>query len=298
MADAYALERGSLLVNAGSTARNAARLADVLSRLAVLSLYKEVSLYPKPGLVSPIDAGSHRDMDYRMFLASINSLRHYFSEIALAGAHGSAFSRLRQLGIEAETRMLVVTGGVNTHRGAIFNLGLLCAAAAAIQGRGDHITPNTLGHVICNHWGEEILASGAVEASANDSHGQQVTSKYGVHGARHEAVAGFPAVVRYGLPAYQQAYRDTHCREAASVQALFAIMAQLDDTNIIWRAGLEGLAYVKAVAADYLATGGVMSPAWRPRAIGIHEEFVARNLSPGGAADLLGATLFMQSICH
>lgn len=272
-------------------------IAAALSTSAVLSLYKEVSLYPKPGLVSPVDSGSHQDMDYQMFLASINSLREYFWKISEAGALQANFSTLQKLGIDAEVRMMQATRGINTHRGAIFNIGLLCASAGYLMHRKESVTPESLGSVIAGNWGSDILATSDVMAYAEYSHGQQVESKYGVRGARHEAVAGFPSARSYGLPAYRAALKETGCREAAAVQALFAMMAHLDDTNILWRAGADGLKYVKAVSSEFLGLGGVSAEGWKAQAISIHNEFVIRNISPGGAADLLGVTLFMNTIC-
>ncbi len=280
-----------------SASPDLAEIATALSTSAVLSLYKEVSLYPKPGLVSPVDSGSHKDMDYQMFLASINSLRDYFGKVAEAGAAGAKFSVLQELGIDAEARMMRATKGINTHRGAIFNLGLLCAAAGVLTRSGERLTPEALGVAIAEHWGVDILATCEVKAYAEYSHGQQVGSKYGVHGARHEAVAGFPAAKGYGLPAYLKALDETGCREAAAVQALFAMMAQLDDTNILWRAGEAGLSYVKTVSKEFLDSGGVFVEGWKSKAIRIHNEFVEKNLSPGGAADLLSVTIFMNAIC-
>lgn len=273
-------------------------IAELLSKTAVLSLYKEVSLYPKPGLVSPIDKGSHKDMDYRMFLASINSLRDYFSRIADAGRYGVAFSTLQKLGIEAEARMMKATKGVNTHRGAIFNLGLLCAAAGYLKKHSMKITPEALGMTIFEQWGEGILKSDNVKAYSEYSHGQQVAARYGVYGARHEAVAGFPAARNIGLPVYRTTLTKVGSKEAAAAQALFSIMARLDDTNILWRAGDKGLQYVKRLSSEFLTSGGVYAVGWKDMAIGIHHEFVRRNLSPGGAADLLGVTLFLNSICE
>ena len=104
-----------------------------LGRAAIVSLYDELALAPKPGLVSFVDAGSHHDMDAGTFLRSLFALRHYFVRIAAQGAASTAFAPLQALGIAAEARMLRATGGVNTHRGAIFTLGLLCAAAGAAR---------------------------------------------------------------------------------------------------------------------------------------------------------------------
>lgn len=272
-------------------------MAAELSRSAVLSLYKEVSLYPKPGLVSPIDSGSHKDMNYQMFLASINSLREYFGSVSKAGASGEQFSVLQKLGIEAEARMMHATHGINTHRGAIFNLGLLCAAAGFLKCRSEQVTPEALGAVIADNWGCAIMATNDLRAYGEYSHGQQVVSKYGVHGARHEAVAGFPAAKQYGLPTFRHALKETGCPEAAAVQALFSIMNDLDDTNILWRAGETGLHYVKFMSKEFLDSGGVYIDGWKSKAIQVHHEFVQKNLSPGGAADLLGVTLFMNAIC-
>ena len=112
-----------------SIAPGAAAFHAALGRAAIVSLYDELALEPKPGLVSFADAGSHHDMDAGTFLRSLFALRHYFVRIAAQGAASTAFAPLELLGIAAEARMLRATGGVNTHRGAIFGLGLLCAAA-------------------------------------------------------------------------------------------------------------------------------------------------------------------------
>jgi triphosphoribosyl-dephospho-CoA synthase len=118
---------------AGAAAPSAAELAfhAALGRAAIVSLYDELALEPKPGLVSFADTGSHDDMDAGTFLRSLFALRHFFVHAAAQGAASAEFAPLEALGVAAETRMLRATGGVNTHRGAIFTLGLLCAAAAA-----------------------------------------------------------------------------------------------------------------------------------------------------------------------
>jgi triphosphoribosyl-dephospho-CoA synthase len=106
-----------------------------IARLAVRSLYHELALYPKPGLVSLRDNGAHRDMDAATFVRSLFSLRGYFATIAAAGMRDAGLAELQQLGIAAESRMLQATRGINTHRGAIFTLGLLAAAGVAICAR-------------------------------------------------------------------------------------------------------------------------------------------------------------------
>ncbi len=268
-----------------------------IGRLAIRSLYHEAALAPKPGLVSPGSQGSHRDMDFTTFLRSLQALRSYFPAIAACGLRRPGFAALRQLGIEAEAAMLGATGGVNTHRGAIFNLGLLCAAAGRLFGEGERPGAAAACAVVKNAWGAEIFAGlSSVSATAALSHGLSVARRYGTGGARQEAAAGFPAALEVGLPAYRRVLAATGDGELAAVQALFALVAELEDTNLLWRGGREGLANGRQAAAAFLAAGGVFADDWRVHAAAIDADFVARNLSPGGSADLLGVTLFLAEL--
>jgi len=106
-------------------------VAGYLAAAAVGALLAELETWPKPGLVSHVDSGSHADMDASTFKASAIAIAPFFGHLAVAGAAGSDMDGLREIGVEAERAMLAATGGVNTHRGAIFGLGLLCAAAGA-----------------------------------------------------------------------------------------------------------------------------------------------------------------------
>jgi triphosphoribosyl-dephospho-CoA synthase len=199
--------------------------------------------------------------------------------------------RLRIIGLDAEAAMFAATGGVNTHRGAIFGLGLLCAAAGAkAGGLADPTMP--LGDVVVRLWGRNIL-DGPVLLH---SHGGKARRHYGAGGARAEAAQGFPSVYEIGLPALQRgalvAPGDT---EAARVQACFALIASLEDTNLLHRGGMSGLRYAQRAARAFLDNGGVGTRNWRERASVVHQSFIARRLSPGGSADLLAMTLFVQA---
>jgi triphosphoribosyl-dephospho-CoA synthase len=123
-----------------------------------------------------------------------------------------------------------------------------------------------------------------------------VARRYGSGGARAEAAAGFPAAREVGLPAYRAALLATGDGERAAVQALFALIAELDDTNLLWRGGPDGLACGRRLAAGFLVAGGVLADDWRERAAIVDREFIARRLSPGGSADLLGVTLFLAEL--
>lgn len=264
-----------------------------IGRAAIRALYREIALYPKPGLVSPIDSGAHSDMDMQTFLRSLSALRNYFPEIASAGAVGADFSALQRLGLAAEKEMLQATHGINTHRGAVFSLGLLAAAAGALSTRGCRITPEAVGAMIRDRWGNAILAAGC---TAPPSHGAAATQRYGIRGAREEAAAGFPLLVEVFLPALRKCLFATGDADASLVQTLFVIIMHLDDTNLLHRGGAEGFRFARKVADDFLARGGVLTPDWRHQAIAAHHSFTARRLSPGGSADMLAATWFLHNL--
>jgi len=274
----------------GRTQTLRADRADEVALLASSCLHLEIDTYPKPGLVSPVDTGSHRDMDAAMLHASADLLMPYFAELAAAGMQGVEMGRLRVIGLEAERAMLAATGGVNTYRGAIFGLGLLSAAAgfrAVWQGGA------SLGGIVARLWGDAIL-SGPVLLH---SHGMQAARRHGAGGARRQAAEGFPMLYKIGLPALVEGERISGGdAEASRVQCCFALMARLDDTNLLHRGGADGLAFARREAAEFIARGGVGRPGWRDEARAVHEAFVERNLSPGGSADLLALSLFARAL--
>lgn len=257
----------------------------------IRALYREIALYPKPGLVSPVDSGAHDDMDFGLFMRSLFALRAYFRDVAAAGARGAGFEELRQLGVAAERQMLRATGGVNTHRGAIFTLGLLAAAAGALSAEGGRIDGASLADAIRARWGADILPGASANAGSN---GARALRAHGGPGAREEAAAGFPLLFEVALPTLETTFARTGNADSAAVQTLFAIMARLNDTNLLHRGGRAGLEFARRSARDFLSSGGVETPRWRARAVAIHRGFVARNLSPGGGADMLAAALFVE----
>ncbi|MES2116521.1 MAG: triphosphoribosyl-dephospho-CoA synthase MdcB [Pseudomonadota bacterium] len=285
--------------------------------LAVRSLHAELCLYPKPGLVSLVDSGSHDDMDAETFMRSLFSLRHYFKRICLAGMDDAPFARLKQLGIAAETAMLAATRGINTHRGAIFSLGLLCAAAGrAHAGRTpmSPISPESLRATLLHRWRDELAAHanpplqgpgnaladaaspGMQDAAPGLSNGLRVAIQHAAAGAREEGARGLPSVFEVGLPALQATLARGGGMHRARVDALYALMAHVSDTNIYHRAGPQGAQTVRAAAQRFLALGGTANPGWRLEAEQHHRRFKAQRLSPGGAADLLAATCLVHAI--
>lgn len=276
---------------AAPTARaSRADAAARLGRLAVASLHAELVCAPKPGLVTPFDAGSHDDMDASTFHRSLFALRGYFHAIARAGLADAGFDTLRSLGLSAESAMQRATGGINTHRGAIFSLGLLVASAARCRRQGQTM-PSA--EAVCQgvtHWAEALRAA-PVDAH---SHGQRAMRAHRIAGVREQAAAGYPLLRLVALPALAQGRAWGLEREAALVHTLMTLIAVVDDLNLLHRGGASGLVLAKRSAQAFLQRGSVRQADWRTQLQAIGRQFVARRLSPGGSADLLACAWFLS----
>jgi triphosphoribosyl-dephospho-CoA synthase len=266
------------------------RLLSRIGPSATVALYEELALYPKPGLVSFVDAGSHDDMHAGTFMRSLFALRHYFAAMVEAGARQAPFAELQRLGIAAERVMLQATGGINTHRGAIFSLGLLCAAAGSGRVTQGWPTPRGLQRRLLDNWGpalrERSLPVGA-------SHGQCAARKLGLRSAGQEAALGFPVLFDITLPALQGAVAQGLDARRSRLQAFMQTLAVLDDTNLAHRGGLAGLRWAQRGARGFLEAGGAARSDAIDHAVTLHRDFVHRRLSPGGSADLLAAALWL-----
>lgn len=258
----------------------------LLDQLALAALRREAGAWPKPGLVSPVDRGSHHDMDVRLLLAAIDALRGWFAELASAAVRGACFAQLAAVGRAAEAAMFHATGGVNAYKGAIFHLGLLAAGAAAAP---PGWAPQDW---VRRRWGDELLAHRPPHAT----HGAEVRRRDGAGGAIGEAARGFPTLVRVVLPALQAARARGFVEERASIAALLASIEVLEDTNLLWRGGREGLSWARAQAGLALRRDLIGRPDWRAALADVHRAFVQRRLSPGGSADLLACAHFLQAL--
>ncbi len=264
-----------------------------LGRLAVASLHAELVCAPKPGLVTPFDSGSHTDMDATTFMRSLFALRGYFVAMADAGRQGADFAALNRMGRMAEADMLKATGGVNTHRGAIFSLGLLTAAAGALHGAG---CGASTGEAVClevaSRWGRD-LSQVILDPASN---GQKAVRRYGADGAREQAAEGFPTLRLLALPALRGCQSAGLSWEASLCHTLMVLVAELSDTNLLHRAGPAGLEFARAAAAGFLDDGGAYLPSWRQRLSELAAAFAAQRLSPGGSADLLACSAFLYAL--
>ncbi len=269
-------------------------LAERLADLAVQALIDEADLSPKPGLVDRRGNGAHEDLHLGLMHASAHALWPAFKAMAEAAqAIGEVGQPLRetlgQLGRDGEADMLRVTDGVNTHRGAIWALGLLSAAAAlqidAPDARSIAATAARLARL-----------SDPAAPHNPDSHGARVCRTYGVLGAREQAQHGFPAVIEQGLPQLLVSRRGGAGEQNARLDALLAIMTELTDTCVLHRAGLDGLNRMQQGARAVLDAGGAASLAGRRQLRALEGEMLSLRASPGGAADLLAATLFLDRL--
>ncbi|AHL36447.1 triphosphoribosyl-dephospho-CoA synthase [Pseudomonas brassicacearum] len=268
-------------------------LAECLADIAVDALIDEADLSPKPALVDRRGNGAHTDLHLGLMHASALSLWPAFKEMAEAALDcGEIGLPLREalgrIGREGEAAMLVTTGGVNTHRGAIWALGLLVAAAA--------LEPES-------SVASEVTLRAARLALLNDryapnplSHGAQVAQRYGVRGAREEAQLAFPAVTGLGLPQLKRSRAAGVGEQNARLDALLAIMTTLADTCVLYRAGEPGLQAMQQGAKAVLDAGGSASLGGRRQLHALDQQLIALNASPGGAADLLAACLFLDRI--
>ena len=258
---------------------------------AVQSLLDEVCTTPKPGLVDHRNSGSHRDMDIFTFIASASALGPYFTECAAIGQETESpeetFQRLRRAGIEAEQTMYGATGGVNTHKGAIFTLGLLCGSAGRLWTPEGSPDPEQLLREVSRMTKDTLEREFA--ALGCSTVGERLYHEQGIPGIRGEAAEGLPSVRGIGLPVYRR-YRDMG-QNTAGALTLLHLIAHVVDTNMIARGGLEKARAASQAAEQLIAEGRCPS---MEEICSLDDRFIAENLSPGGSADLLAAVYFLD----
>lgn len=280
----------------GSVYASQKEIATVLADQAVSALIEEVSLTPKPGLVDFKSSNAHKDMDWALLVASARALHDTFYQIALSGYNAPLDQSLREkiakIGREGEMKMLQATGGVNTHKGAIWVLGLIIAvlahqmSKAMVRGESVLISLTTL------------LRNCGQLASFTDRHyqartltkGQESRRKYGIRGALEEAQEGFPTLRKViALP--------TTAKEGDLywIERLLQLMSVVEDTCIISRSDLSTLHQVQQTASDIL-TLGITTEVGQQAYQQLCQYCTEAYLSPGGSADLLAAIIFLEKV--
>jgi triphosphoribosyl-dephospho-CoA synthase len=266
--------------------------SSVLGALARQALVAEAELTPKPGLVDRRGSGAHTDLSLDVMTRSALAVEPFICRMALQSANERPSARLRTTlaatGRAAESVMLRVTKGSNTHKGAIWTLGLLAAAAATTQSSLDAFDIARTAGVIASFENAQVPTF--------VSHGQIVAKKFGVTGARGEAMEGFPHIVNVGLPTLRARRDDRAPEQIARLDALLSIMAELDDTCLLYRGGETALREAKNGATGVIRAGGAGSPRGRERLRAMDRRLLELGVSPGGSADLFAGVLFLDAV--
>ena len=261
----------------------------------------EVSTHPKPGLVTRLSNGAHKDMSIFTFMMSSAVLSKAFNDLqdigqAHRGTLAELFCKLRSYGIGAEAELLRVTKGVNTQRGILFAGGIVSAVSGYAMNMG--LSRDALLPMI-----KEMAAGLVAKELKNLDHaamtaGEKLYYKYGITGIRGEVENGFPSVVNYGLPALEDAFNKGATINDALVHALISLMTVVEDSNVIWRTDYDTLLEVQRIAKNILSLGSVFTEKGRMAIAETERYFLQRRISPGGSADLLSVTITLYLLEH
>ncbi len=268
---------------------------------AYRALLVEVNLTPKPGLVDRHNNGAHRDMNLGHFYRSARAIGIWLPRFIRQG-RDDAFRpaaeqllRLRPLGLACENHMFQATGGVNTHKGSVFSLGLLCAAFGRRYQQQLPINAKTLCAEVATMC-RGLVARELQQHNALQTAGQRLFAEHGLSGARGEAESGFERVINGALPLYRQRLSAGCDEQTALMDSLLWLMAHNDDTNVASRGGIAGLRWLQQRAAELLALGGAQGEQGIDRLRQFDTDCITRNLSPGGSADLLIITWLLAQL--
>ena len=261
----------------------------------------EVSTHPKPGLVTRLSNGAHKDMSIFTFMMSSAVLSKAFNDLqdigqAHRGTLAELFCKLRSYGVGAEAELLRVTKGVNTQRGILFAGGIVSAVSGYAMNMG--LSRDALLPMI-----KEMAAGLVAKELKNLDHaamtaGEKLYYKYGITGIRGEVENGFPSVVNYGLPALEDAFNKGATINDALVHTLISLMTVVEDSNVIWRTDYDTLLEVQRIANNILSLGSVFTEKGRMAIAETERCFLQRRISPGGSADLLSVTITLYLLEH
>lgn len=272
-----------------------------VSQYLAQAILLEVSTHPKPGLVTRLTNGAHKDMSIFTFMMSSAVLAKAFHDLqdigqAHRGTLAELFSKVRSYGVSAEKELLRVTKGVNTQRGILFAGGIVSAVSGYAMNMG--LNKEALIPLI-----QEMTAGLVAKELKNCNHaamtaGEKLYHRYGITGIRGEVENGFPSVLNYGLPALSEALKKGAMINDALVHTLLTLMTVVEDSNVIWRTDYETLLEVQRIAKDILHKGSVFTDAGRMAIAGTERYFLQRRISPGGSADLLSVTITLYLLAN
>ena len=314
--------------------------AETVAALAVESMLYEVTATPKPGLVDRANNGAHYDMDFFTFMSSTAALHSCFDELIRAGMRMAEYPVtellpvLRQIGVQAERQMFQFTQGVNTHKGMIFSLGMLCGCwgwlygsknqefiserlcetvALMCQGICQRELTDTLDHQSLSEIedaskqmnfmnqkkqvnGKSLMIQNHSKKQQTLTKGEQMYLKYGSTGVRGVVESGYEVVRTHSLPIYRIVKKSNLSQNDALVHTLLYLIREMEDTNILSRHNKKTAEHAKAYAAKAIACGGMFSEQGRQCVQDMDQDFIEKYISPGGCADMLAVTHFLYSL--
>lgn len=301
-------------------------LAHEIAQMAQRAVLYEVTATPKPGLVDRNNTGAHKDMDFYTFMDSSAALYRGFFDCASEGLTFESddlrnlLDRIRIPGMACENHMFTATKGINTHKGIIFSLGIACAALGYLSRHNEKIKPVPM-TLICKT--VTVMTQDLIEKDFSHlkekkprqrTFGEKLYLNYGYKGIRGEVSTGFQTIRNEGFPVLKEWHKtqkvDKNGKSSEGVESssksvelfgknelllevLLRLMTSCEDTNVIHRGGIDGLVYVKRKARAFVEAGGMKQPNAYERLEQMNREFCEKNLSPGGAADLLSVTAFL-----
>jgi len=286
------------------------KYARLMARYAEEAILSEVILSPKPGLVDSLDAGAHKDMNIYTFLLSATSLYDGFYDFSKAGflhegTKKELFIKIRPIGMDIEKRMFEATENINTHKGIIFSMGIVLSAVGYYlkdksEEEIEHFNSTDTDAVF-----ELIkeMTEGLVSKDFNNLHqkieytnGEILFLKYGFTGIRGEAEEGYPVLRLEALPKLRALKNEPYSFEEKLLEILLLLMSITEDSNVVSRGGIESLSFVKSRAKSFLEKGGIKNPDSREILKQMNEDFIVKNISPGGSADLLSIAIFFGKL--
>ncbi|WP_373897492.1 triphosphoribosyl-dephospho-CoA synthase CitG [Haloimpatiens sp. FM7315] len=272
----------------------------VLGSFAIKSMLYEVSAFPKPGLVTPLSKGAHRDMDYFTFIDSTCALLKTMIKFSECGFQSKnekeIFKEARNIGKVGDLDMVKSTKGVNTHRGMIFLMGVSLGAVAKTlyENKSFIEIEDTIKNMTKGLVDKDLYKGIKLKSEENLTYGEVLYKKYGITGIRGEVEKGIPIVFRHSLRCYEK-NRDLNNNDRL-IDTLINIMTVCEDTNIIHRHNLETLKYMQSKAKYIVELGGMRKEGGRKAIRDLNDEFIEKNISPGGSADILALTVFFSLV--
>lgn len=280
-------------------------IAEDIGMKAYYALLEEVYTTPKPGLVDLYSCGAHTDMDVHTFEKSAEALKQWFIRMAAQGylltcTREELFNQIRKTGIMAEKAMFQATDGVNTHKGMIFTLGIFCAAAGRCMKDYGEINLRTLIRVeqeMTSRVLKNELSALSFNTGECSTNGEKNLRQYGTAGIRGEALAGYPSVTEIALPVLADGIYKKKEWNKIKIQILFALMSRVQDSNILSRKNPKVLYEVQIQAMNFLNEGGAYEEKAMEKLFLMDAEYIRKNISAGGCADLLATCIFLAMIC-